>query len=401
MVYRRSLAAGLAAALGFAVLLAEAGVRDLRAEAQSALPASLADAEFWRLLEDISEPGGSFVSDNLVSNETNLSSVAAELAGKVKPGGAYLGVGPEQNFTYIAAIRPRIAFISDIRRGNVQLHLMYKALFELSADRADFVSRLFTKPRPSGLTAQSTAAELMNAYWEAPSAGEDVFRANLDAIKDVLVKRHSLPLSADDFEGVTAVYTAFYNNGPRLTYASTLTRTAPRGVSYADLMVSVDRIIGAERSYLATEEAFAFVKTLQQRNLIIPVVGDFAGPKALRAIGQYLKRHGAIVSAYYLSNVEDYLIRGGVWPQFCQNAATLPIDDASLFIRPLPIRTSFMPVMELRPALDPQALKEAMLRGGNVTIIAAPSATPSPSTKGGTTQPLGAIAPEVSTCILK
>ena len=61
-----------------------------------------------------------------------------------------MGVGPEQNFTYIAVTRPAIAFIVDIRRGNLDLHLMYKALFELSADRADFVSRLFSRKRPAG-----------------------------------------------------------------------------------------------------------------------------------------------------------------------------------------------------------------------------------------------------------
>jgi hypothetical protein len=65
-----------------------------------------------------------------------------ELTRRVAPGGVYLGVGPEQNFTYIAAMRPRVAFILDLRRGNADLHLMYKALFELAADRADFVSRL-------------------------------------------------------------------------------------------------------------------------------------------------------------------------------------------------------------------------------------------------------------------
>ena len=68
----------------------------------------------------------------------------------------YLGVGPEQNFTYITAVRPRMAFILDIRRGNLQEHLLYKALFELSADRAEFLSRLFSRPRAAGLTTDST-----------------------------------------------------------------------------------------------------------------------------------------------------------------------------------------------------------------------------------------------------
>ena len=104
----------------------------------------------------MSEPNGAFTSDNLLSNERVFARLVPELVAKTKPGGVYLGVGPEQNFTYIAAMRPRMAFITDIRRGNLHLQLMYKALFELSADRAEFVSRLFTKPRPAGLTATST-----------------------------------------------------------------------------------------------------------------------------------------------------------------------------------------------------------------------------------------------------
>ena len=87
------------------------------------------------------------------------------------------------------------------------------------------------------------------------------------------------------------------------------------------------------RSYLASDEAFAFVKALESRNLVVPVVGDFAGPRALRAVGAYLKSRSAVVSAFYVSNVEQYLRGERVWGSFCGNAARLPIDDASTFIR--------------------------------------------------------------------
>src|SRR6188768_1838176 len=107
-----------------------------------ALPARLSDAEFWALVEQLSEPEGNFPFDNLVSNETSIQSVIPALLNRTRPGGVYLGVGPEQNFTYIAALQPRIAFVIDIRRQNLVEHLMYKALFELSPSRADFVSRL-------------------------------------------------------------------------------------------------------------------------------------------------------------------------------------------------------------------------------------------------------------------
>ena len=114
------------------------------------LPSTLTDQEFWRLTEELSEPNGHFRSDNLVSNELVFARIVPELVMKTKPGGVYVGVGPEQNFTYMAVMRPKLAIIIDIRRGNLLLQLMYKALFELAADRADFVSLLFSKPHPAG-----------------------------------------------------------------------------------------------------------------------------------------------------------------------------------------------------------------------------------------------------------
>jgi hypothetical protein len=44
-----------------------------------------------------------------------------------------------------------MAFIVDIRRGNMLELLLYKALFEISNDRAEFLSRLFSRPMPAAL----------------------------------------------------------------------------------------------------------------------------------------------------------------------------------------------------------------------------------------------------------
>src|SRR5437762_6389497 len=118
-----------------------------RVEAEK-LPAQLTDEEFWKLSSESSEPDGNFRSDNLLSNESYFQFVIPKLNEIATPARVYMGVGPEQNFTYIAAMKPKIAFIVDIRRGNLELQLMYKALFELSKDRVEFVSRLFSKKRP-------------------------------------------------------------------------------------------------------------------------------------------------------------------------------------------------------------------------------------------------------------
>jgi len=307
--------------------------------APETLPAALTNSEFWSLSERISEPDGFFRSnsgstDNLLSNESSVSRVATELAERVRPSGVYLGVGPEQNFTYIAAIRPRIAFITDIRRGNLQLQLMYKALFEMSENRADFVGRLFNRKRPAGLTSSSSATELMAAYLRVNAGDDAAFAANLKAITDHLTKVRGLPLSADDLAGIEYVYRSFSRFGPGINYTSSIGRPGG-GITYAALMSSRDAT-GAERSYLASEGNFALVKTMQGKNLIVPVVGDFAGPKALREIGVFLRERGALVTAFYVSNVENYLRDNGVWTKFCANVATLPVDMVSLFIRPEP-----------------------------------------------------------------
>src|SRR5262249_30469057 len=109
---------------------------------------AISAAEFSRLIREFSEEGGFFRSDNFISNETSYLHIVDKLRQLGATGGAYIGVGPEQNFTYIAKIRPQIAFLVDIRRQAIIQHLMYKAIFHLSPTRAQFLSRLLSKPLP-------------------------------------------------------------------------------------------------------------------------------------------------------------------------------------------------------------------------------------------------------------
>ncbi len=303
-------------ATGSVVLLALA-----LAQRPSTLPAQLTDQEFWALSQESSEPGGYFRSadiTNLTSNETEMQYVIPDLVARVKPGAVYLGVGPEQNYTYIAAIKPKMAVIIDIRRGNLNLQLMYKAIFELSKDRADFVSMLFSKPRPAGIGAAATAGELFSAF-ATSATSQALYTKNLAAIRTLLTKTRALPLSQADLSSLETVYQMFYASGFYL-------RPSP---SYADLMTGTDAN-GVMRSYLASEANFAVLKDLQSRNLVVPVVGNLEGPRAVRAIGTYLRARGATVGAFYLSNVEQYL---GNWTAFCQNVQSLPLDATSAFIR--------------------------------------------------------------------
>jgi len=327
--YRRFLIAGLILFVGFAAASARLHVR----AADDHLAPRLTDQEFWRLTEEISEPNGYFRSDNLLSNEMYFQNVVPELVQRTEPGGVYIGVGPEQNFTYMAAVKPKMVFIQDIRRGNLDLQLMYKAVFELSTDRADFVSKLFSRKRPAGLTAKSTADEIFTAYMNVEPGSDDMYKENLKAVTEVLEKKHGFALSNDDRSGINYVYRNFYSFGPNINYNSS---SGGGGfgafVTYADLMVATDGS-NVSRSYLATEDNFKVIKELEQKNMVVPVVGDLSGPKALRAIGKYAKEHNATVSAFYVSNVEQFLYGNGTWSNFCRNVASLPLDGKSTFIR--------------------------------------------------------------------
>jgi len=300
-------------------------------------PARLSDAEFWQLASSSSEADGTFHSENLVSNEADFQRLIPSLEKQAVPGRAYVGVGSEQNFSYIAAVRPSLAFIVDIRRGNFDLQLLYKALFELSTDRADFVSRMFSRARPAGLTKDSTAAAIFEAYARVPP-NRVTYTRNFEQLETHLATTHGFALSANDRRGLAYVYYAWFTNGPDIHYELNNGggfggRGGPGGFpTYAELMTAADDS-GQNRSFLGSEASFAAVKDLETRNLLVPVVGNFGGPKALRAVASYLRRTGQTVSAFYVSNVEQYLRQDGLWEQFCQNASALPVDGSSVFIR--------------------------------------------------------------------
>ena len=326
------------------VFIMQAAVRLAPSGHAAPPPKELSDQQFWSLSKEFSEEDGVFRSDNLLSNETSFQYVIPNLLKGTKQGRVYLGVGPEQNFTYIAALKPAMAFIIDIRHGNLDVHLMYKALFELSKDRAEFVSRLFSRKRPNGLTEKSSVTEIFNAYLAADGSKE-MYEENLSAIQNVLIKKHGFPLSSGDIDGIHWALSNYYQFGPAINYSSSLSASTPpeivgaigggfgnNGVTYASLMTAEDGL-GQNRSFLASQENFDFLKDLESRNLVIPVVGDFGGNKAIRGVATYLKSIDAMVSAFYLSNVEQFLGQGGKWRTFCASTATLPLDDTSFFIR--------------------------------------------------------------------
>jgi hypothetical protein len=294
------------------------------------LPASLTDDAFWKLVTDLSEPNGFFRSDNFLSNELEYQWIIPTLTSTLGTGGVYVGVGPEQNFTYIARLRPSMAFVVDIRRENRNLHLLYKALFEISSDRADFVSHLFSRLRPGGLSAGASVEQIFDDYARVPSSPA-LYTLNAALVRDRLLKVHGFPLAQADLEWIDRAFRAFFTDGPEIQFWGS--RSVDRDTlrpSYHRLMTTPD-FTGQSRSFLASDASFQAVKTLHARNLIVPVVGDFGGPDAIRRVGEYVRTHGESVRAFYGSNVGVYLTNEQT-RAFCRNLASLPAASDAWFI---------------------------------------------------------------------
>jgi hypothetical protein len=184
------------------------------------------------------------------------------------------------------------------------------------------------------------------------------YRNTLAAITSRLVNVHRFALSDSERVSLSCVYGSFFSQGPTLTYnyssecrnpgtgaygyrgytgAPPFTGVGGRGgfgmPSYLAMMTESDSA-GVNWSYLGSEKNFRALKDMQERNLIVPLTGDFSGEKAIRAVGQWARERNARVTTFYVSNVEQYLFQqDSAAARFYRNVATLPLDSTSTFIR--------------------------------------------------------------------
>lgn len=302
-------------------------------------------SSFAGRIERLSEDGGDFDTDNLISNERSYLEVVPSLKSRGVTGGAYIGVGPDQNFSYIAQIRPAIAFILDIRRDNLLLHLLFKALFAGASTRVEYLAALTGRPAPDRPERWRDASlERIIEHIDAARPDEDGMR-RLDRRVHDSIAAFGLPLSAADFSTIERFHHTFGRAGLSLKFES---RGRPPREAYPtlrDLLLATDRA-GRSWSYLASERDYQFVRSLEAQDLVIPVVGDLAGTHALATIADLIRQRGDRVSAFYISNVETYL-DGGKYSQFVKNLDRLPIDGRSVLIRSI-FRAS-VSASEVRP----------------------------------------------------
>ncbi len=300
------------------------GAQPLRAQA----PGALTDSAFAQLIATLSEASGYFDTDNLISNEDSYLHPVGTLKKLGITGGAYLGVGPDQNFSYIAAIRPHVAFIVDVRRDNMLHHLLLKAAFALSRNRVEYLCTLFGKTAPAD-TAGWGARDIV-----AVLAYVDGARADTSAAARLRnrVRATSPRLSGEDLATIGRFHTTFITMGPNLRFNTFGRAPQPYYPDYRRLLTEMDRD-RRRASYVAREDDFQFVKSLEDRNLVVPLVGNFGGSKTLVAVGDWLRAHQERVTGFYTSNVEQYLFNDRLFQTFARNVARLPRDPKGVMIR--------------------------------------------------------------------
>lgn len=282
-------------------------------------------------MQRLSEKGGDFISDNLISNETSYLQTAKALLDR-PAGGVYIGVGPEQNFTYLALTRPKVAIIVDIRRDNLLQHLYYRYLFEEARDRGHFLALLVGRPYDDG-KAPPDNADFATVAKHAEKLAPDpkLQQSNVDAAILRITNEWGIRLDDKDKQSIKKMAQVFFDKQLDLRFE--LKESSGRKYPTLRELMGAKDPAGVERSFLATNEAFRFVQTMEREGRVLPVVGDFGGDQAFPAIAEYLKKNDLKLTTLYVSNVEQYLLEPPVWKKWLRNVEALPRTEDALFIR--------------------------------------------------------------------
>ncbi len=295
-------------------------------------PATRDTLPFARMVEQLSESGGYFDTDNLISNESSYLHVLGTIRGQGLKGGAYVGVGPDQNFSYIAAVRPAVAFIIDLRRDNLLLHLLYKAVFETARNRLDFLCLLFGRPGPQDLSPWDNRplAELLDYVDQAPADTARHRRTHAQLAERI--RGYGFSAATVDFATIRRFHDEFMQSGLELRF--TTYGRGPRTYYPTIRQLYLEKDLGGkEASFLAKEDDFRFLQALERQGRVVPVVGDFGGTRAFRSIGKFLTDRRLEVSLFYTSNVEFYLFRQGAFRRYVDNVRALPWAKNALIVR--------------------------------------------------------------------
>ncbi len=284
---------------------------------------------FSSLIQKMSVSDGYYRYDNWITNERNYLNIIEPLKKNDIKGGAYVGVGPEQNFTFIETVKPDIAFIIDIRQQMTMQHLVYKTLFELAETRAKFFSLLFSKPILANNKPDNNADinEIVDFFYGI-SSDRKMLKKTTSKIMVLIENKFKVNLSKNDRKYIIRIMKSFCDDSLNITFDM----NTKGYVCLAEILKSVDKK-EEQLNFFNSEEKYSFIRNMQLENRIIPIRGDFAGAKALKSISDYLKKNNLFISAFYVSSVELWLFKANKFKPWVENIASLPINNKSVILR--------------------------------------------------------------------
>ncbi len=195
-------------------------------------------------------------------------------------GGAYVGVGADQNYTLIGAARSEFVFLLDIDQRVVDLHRVYERLIEASATPATLLARF--EPR-----AEAATCELLRASFSREPA----------AIRTRLV------------------------NGYRVAR-----ETVRRHLAH----VSRRRHASESSSWLSHAGYYQHIRSLYHNDRVRIMGGDLTGARTMSTVATNARALGALIEVLYLSNAEEYFKYNR---QYRANIAGLPSSRQGVALR--------------------------------------------------------------------
>lgn len=272
------------------------------------------DVSFAQIIRQLSAPESGPAADNLISNEDAFPRICGEIQERVPKEGVYLGVGPDQNLTYIAHCRPCIAFILDHRRRNLLLHLVHKALFALSADRVSYLARL-TARSPHSLKPDASADNLFAAFESLP-----MDKARLkETIADVIKVLQPLDMIQEsEWPALATIQAKLAGPGMHARFLA-----LPIYPTFGSFIRATDRQ-GRPAHFLSSENLYNCVRDTEVGDRVLPFTGDFADSVAIPRLARWLHERRLMISLFYISDVEFFLLRAGRFNMYVDNLVKLP-----------------------------------------------------------------------------
>lgn len=293
---------------------------------------------FVELIRRLSDPpSGPASADNLMTNEDSIASVMDQAGREVPRDTVYLGVGPDQNFSLIAATRPDSAFILDFRKKNQLLHFLHRALLHVSNDQVEYLAhfwaRSFIKCATAPINAnrrEISAGELICGFKNTDFQKQLFENAQAKVSEQIRLLNY---VSADELTEIRRIHARLAGAGLQARFLAL--KMYPQMQSLVQALTRS----GKPGHWLGSDQHFQTIRELQTKNRIIPIVADWAdSPKntqssAFQRLSDWLISNQKQVGCIYISDVEFFLMRTSIFDKYIENLGQLPIHEEARIIR--------------------------------------------------------------------